>query len=350
MNILLFILYLLIIVYCFAFKKIKAGFYLAFLMAWVLIAGNYDNADYDQYLLRYESGLEVTVDIGYSCLCNFFCNLGFDYQTFKGIVSFVCLLMIYRTINKLSLHPSVGAALFLIFPFIIDITQFRNFVSYSVVFSAIPHLFDNKRFGLIKYVAIVLLASSIHAASIFYLVFALSKIKVKVWYVIVIALFVYLVKEAMKGYFSIRLDTQKLENLTQTTMLGAIAGSLVVIINFLLIRYVHKGYNYKKPIPAKMPQRALAFCTDNTWLYCNMLLLLIIPFLFDNGNYSRIYRNIVVLNMIFIYNAYYLNKQKRYVLMLCYYAYFVFTTYLQGSYFSDIFAPVFYNNSFFKVI
>lgn len=346
MNIVLLILYLFIIVFCFAFKKNKAGYYLAFLMAWILIAGNFNNADCGQYELRYESGMGVTVDIGFSFLCNTFYNLGFDYQAFKGIISFVCLLLVFRTIKKLSFHPAIGAAFFLIFPFIIDITQFRNFVSYSIVFSALPYLLDSKKSSLAKYVAIVLLASSVHTASLFYLVFALSKIKIKVWYVITIAIFVYLAKEAIKGYFLIQFDTQKLENLTQTSLLGAIAGSLVVILNYLLIWYVHKNYKKWKPAPVKMSQKALAFCSENTWIYCNMLVLLVIPFLFDNGNYSRIYRNIAVLNMIFMYNAYYLNKQKRYILMLCYYSYFVITTYLMGSYFSDIFAPVFYNNAF----
>lgn len=343
MSLFLLTIYCFTILFSIATRRGKIGFYLCFLVAWLLIAGNYDNNDYGQYVLRYDAGLEVLVDIGFSILCEFFKNLGFDYQTFKGFISFICLLMIFKTIKKMSWSPSLGAAFFLIFPFIIDVTQFRNFVSYSVVFVAIPYLFENDRRSLIKYIAIILVASTIHTVSVFYLLFLLSKIKIKNMHVIIGVIAIGVAKETFKMFFANKIGTDKLDFLEKPSLIGAVFGSFVVVMNYILIRYVHGKKRYDLSSAKTM---MVKFCSMNTWVYCNLMFVFIIPFLFDNGNYSRVYRNVAVLNMIFIANAYYIRKSIRLLLLTTYYAYFVISTYLSSSYFQDVLYPVFTYNTF----
>lgn len=341
MNLLL-LLYLLVVIGGISAKKSKAVFVVEFLMAWVLIAGNYQNADYEQYLIRYDSGLDVFVDIGFSYLCNFFNGLGWSYQEFKTLLSFVCLLLIFRTISKVSRYPALGGAVFLIFPLIIDVTQFRNFVSYSIVVFAIPFLFEKEKSGLFKYIIAVLVASSIHTLSVFYLLFALSRLKLKTWLVGALFLGVLLIKESAKLFFTISFETEKLDNSSTTSIAGAIFNVLIVIANIAIIWYVSK---HNKEDLSNKKFLWMSFCTEKTWLYCNCLFVLIIPFLFDFANYSRIYRNMVFLNMIFIANSYYLKRSTKVVIMTSYYLFFIVFNYFTGSYYQEVFFPVFHYNS-----
>ena len=93
MNIFLLFLYILVILFAFYNKKSKAVFGITFIMAWVLISGNYDNADYSNYYWRYTYGHDILIDPGYTFLNTFFYKLGLDYRQFKTIVSFICLLL-----------------------------------------------------------------------------------------------------------------------------------------------------------------------------------------------------------------------------------------------------------------
>lgn len=342
MSLILVFIYITTILLCFLNPKSKAIVVLAFIVTWVAIAGNYDNADYDQYLIRYDRGLDVFVDIGFSSLCYFFNKLGYDYQTFKGVISFICLIFVFRTISKFCKDVTLGVAIFLIFPFIIDITQFRNFVAYSIVFLGMPGLFEDGKKGVIIFLICVVLASTIHSSSVFYAFFVLSKYRIKWWHIGIVAIIIYFVKEIIKLYFAQMLETDKLELFEKPSTLGAFFGAFVVLITVVIIWYVYSRQKGNHYTGYKLSYK---FCSEKTWVYCNMMLIILIPFLFDNANYSRIYRNIAVLNMIFIYNAYYINKNLKLLLMSGYYAYFIFSSYLAGSYIKEVLYPVFTYNS-----
>ena len=344
MSTLLLLIYIILIIAGIINKKSHFLFIITFLFAWILIAGNYQNADYGQYVQRYGWGKDILVDFGFSFLCQFFLNFGFEYQGFKAVVSFICLLMIFRSINKLSPYSSFGAALFLLFPFVIDVTQFRNFIAYSIVFYAIPFLFHEGRNNVIKYVIIVLLASSIHATSLFYLLFVFSKIKLNKYHVITCVIFAFVVKETLKAYLTIKYETGKLDDMPQSSLAGALFNVFIICMTVLMIWYackrnrMHRSICYVKDLKYR-------FEYDKTWLMCNMLLFMLIPFVMDSGNYERIYRNIAVLNMLFVYGAN-LKKQQKTLIIFAYYSYFVIFTYIIGD--SELtFWPTFIYNSFF---
>jgi hypothetical protein len=343
MSFFLLTIYFFTIFFGIATRRGKFGFYLCFLVAWLLIAGNYENADYWQYVMRYDDGLVIQVEIGYSLLCEIFRNLGCNYLEFKAIVTFISLFFIFKTIYRLSVSPSVGAALFLIYPFIIDITQIRNFIAYGIVFAAIPYLFNNDWKSIVKYCAIVFLASTIHVSAIFYLLFILAKVRIKFFYVVVGIVILEVAKEALKLFFANQMGTEKLDFLEKPSVIGAIFGSIIVYLNYLLIYFV---YNKKRFVKSQSKFLWARFSTEKIWLYCNMMFLAIIPFLFDNGNYSRVYRNMAILNMIFILNAYYVKKKIKLFLMITYYAYFIITGYFARDYFQEVLHPVFTFNYF----
>lgn len=344
MSIILLFLYIIIIIAGVCFPKARVLFYIEFVLAWFLIAGNYDNADYANYLHRYDMGKEVLLDAGFSVLCYFFDTLGFDYQGFKSILSLLCLLLVFRTIKKVSLRPAFIGSLFLLFPFILDVIQFRNFVAYSIVFAGIPYLYETGIKNAIKYVIIVIIATSIHFSAIFYLLFLLSKIRLKSWHIALGILMVFVAKEFFKAFFSDYLDTDKLEFFDSPSKLGALFGSFVIIMNCIIIYYVYKSKK-KCMITSNKDFFTMRFNAGNMWLLCNVLLVFIIPFLLDNGNYYRIFRNIIILNMAYIDNATYLRKNKRILIIAGYYLYFVVSNYFMGDYYEVVFKPVFTFNS-----
>lgn len=346
MSIYLFVIYCGIAIFSIFSRKSKIGFYLSFIMAWLLIAGNDGNYDYFQYELRYDAGIyrDVKLDFGFGLLCETFKRMGLSYQEFKAVISFACLLLIFRTIKNMSRLPSLGAAIFLIFPFLIDITQFRNFISYSIVFFAIPYLFEDGKRNLIMYTIIVVLAATIHSSSAFYLLFLFVKIETKFRYLFVIigVVFITVAKEALKARFVMESGINKFENYEMTSFAGALLGSFIVIANYLLVLYLYNKKRYNLLAQTLW----LKFNTQNTWVYCNLMFVLIIPFLFDNANYSRVYRNVAVLNMIFFSNAYYIKKNLKILVMTIYYAYFVYFSFLRNNSFQDVIVPVFSHNIF----
>lgn len=340
MNTLLIVIYVSIIAICVSFRKSNVAFILAFILAWVLIAGNFQNSDYDNYLVRYEKSSDLKLDLGFSYICSFFYERGFSFTQFKSIVSLICLFLVFRAISMLSREKALIAGMFIIFPFLIDITQFRGFVSYSVLFAGLPYLFENKKSSLIKYYIFAVLATTIHAASVFYLLLPLVRKKIDWKFAVVGVVVLFLVKEFLTTYFQLSFETDKLDAFDKPTLAGALFGSFVVILNAVVINLISKKFN------GVSEKQDNPYGLDYLMPRISLLVLLIIPFLFDNGNYSRIYRNLLVLNLIYFSNALYLRRQTRYLLIVVYVAFFAYGSLFAGTYFDQVVKPIFTYNSF----
>ena len=105
---------------------------------------------------------------------------GLDFFTFRMLITGVCLLIIYKSIIKRYSHNSnYVILLYMIYQMIIDSEHFRNFISMTILLVAIRFLEKNLYKDKIKFLILVLIASSIHTAFILYtpLVFANTKSK-----------------------------------------------------------------------------------------------------------------------------------------------------------------------------
>ena len=337
---LLFLLYITAVLWGMICRNGKVSFYFSFFIAWLLMAGNYDNADYENYIIRYDRGLEVLVDPGFSIINYIFSSAGFSFAELKTVISFFCLILVFKSISILCANRSFGAALFLIFPLIIDITQFRNFVAYSIFYAAVPYLFENSKTSTIKYYVITLIAVSFHAALDWYLFLPLAKRDIKLKFVIIGVIGLFTAKEMLMLLIQQYIGTDRLELFDKPSIAGALFGAFTLVINAVVVNTLYKREYYD----IELDEYVDAYWMDKMWVNVNWLLLFIIPFLFDNGNYSRIFRNIVLLNMIFILNSYYLSKQTKTLVIAAYLAFFVFMNYLAGTYFEEVFSPIFSYN------
>ena len=320
------------------FQKSTLAFRIIFVMAWLMIAGNYYNADYDNYLHKYEVGNELSIDIGFGLICQFFKNLGFHYLGFKAIVSFVCLWFIFNTISRLSNKKALYASLFLLITFIVDITQFRNFVAYSIVYYAILNLFFKTRFSNLKFILLILIAASIHATSIFCLFFILAKFELKWWHIAVGVYIMASLKLFVTSEYQLLFETQKVDVRETPTIAGALFTAMPMLIFSVLFYYCDK---YGKTYDAEKIR---------IWKNISMLMLLVIPLYFINTNFSRLFRNMVILNMLFFYDYLTINRIWRSIFVLAGAVFFTVNNYFSGSYFELVFMPAFRNNLLINII
>lgn len=314
------------------FQSSSIIFRFIFLVAWGLMAGNYYNADYDNYLYKYEMGMDLSIDIGFGFLCHIFHKLGFNYIWFKAIVSFICLCLIFYSISKLSKKKSFYASIFLLYPFLIDITQFRNFIAYSIIYYALLNLFSNSKLSIVKYVILIIIASSIHTTSIFYMIFVFAKARIKIWHILVGLYVVSVFKMFMTSSFQLYYETNKVDVREIPSTIGALYTALPLFFFCLLYYYCDK---FNKSIDINKL---------SVWRNVSLLMLLIIPLYFINTNFSRLFRNILLIDIIFLYDYITTNKKFRLCILSILLMFFSYSNYFAGTYYESVLVPVFKYN------
>lgn len=339
----LLILFLITVVVGIFHPKSKQAALWVFVFSWLLISGNSDNNDFHQYKEEYEY-IEwgFLLEPGFGLICYVFKALGFDYMNFKAIVSLICLTLIYRTIWKITDYKALGATLYLVYPFIVDITQIRNFIASSLVVFAIPLLFQKGKAALIKYLLLVIVATTVHSAVIFYIVFIFARKSINKFVMIVGIIIMSIIKVAVYNQFQTIFETEKLEVYEKPSIMGTLIMIAVLCLTAVIINNIYKHRN-KRILDLSLPN---IFVNEKIWPNITLLTLLLTPLLFDNASFTRVYRNIVILNMLFIINAYYINLQKRKVLITIFMFYFV-SSYFIGSGYEYVLHPILSYNVFF---
>lgn len=163
-------------------KSVSAG--LLFIV-WILFAFNRGNADYNNYMIWYQTAQLGTsifgvIEGGYNILMIFFRDyLNLSYEGFRLIFSSMALILMYASITHYTKNRAFVMALFSIFPLLISIVQMRNFFAFTIVFWGLRYLDQDNVAGILKYCACVLVATTIHTSCIFYFLAILSKLDAK---------------------------------------------------------------------------------------------------------------------------------------------------------------------------
>lgn len=158
------------------FRKSKICFSALLLDLWVLFGWSYGNADWIIYTNRYNNyiALSSRTEWLFTMLVKGGHILGLDYRGFLIIISAICLLLMAKTIWDYASEPGLPLALYAIFCFAIDVTQVRFFIAFAVACFALRFLFkfneEKEKKQLIFFIATILVATSIHMATILMLV------------------------------------------------------------------------------------------------------------------------------------------------------------------------------------
>lgn len=156
-------------------EKFQSNIMLVFL--WILFAFSYGNADYNIHLRKYTQYqfLNSQTEWLYNQLMVFFNCLGLSYRGFLIIVSAFILLVLFSFTKKHTKNTAWVLAMYMLYPFCMDVTMVRYTLAISVVYIGLGFLFEGKKWWLLKYCCCILIASMIHLSSIFCLLFALPK-------------------------------------------------------------------------------------------------------------------------------------------------------------------------------
>ena len=169
-------------------KKVFHGMVLS--MTFLLMGTNFINADYFNYEAMYNAAvyadmedvlspvramfLGMARDPGYALL-NYIGNIvGLDYSMFRLITSCFYLLLLYQFIIKYKVNTSLVLVLYLIYPFLMDIIQVRNFFIESLLICAMYLYIKNPGVrGKWEYVIFLLIAGMFHSFAFLYIPFIL---------------------------------------------------------------------------------------------------------------------------------------------------------------------------------
>lgn len=156
-------------------EKFQSNIMLVFM--WILFAFSYGNADYNIHLRKYTQyqSLNFQTEWLYNQLMVLFNRLGLSYRGFLIIISAFILLVFFSFTRNHTKNIAWVLAMYMLYPFCMDVTIVRYTLAISVVYIGLNFLFEGKKWWLPKYCCCILIASMIHLSSIFCLLFILPK-------------------------------------------------------------------------------------------------------------------------------------------------------------------------------
>lgn len=143
---------------------------------WALVGLNTYTPDYESYETKYDAFLLYTnYEIGFQSL-NYLCYyLGLSYQEFRMVVAFLISCFTYIAVKRLSNYPNYLLALFLLWPFVGNVSGLRQGLANIIVCCGVPCLFKEGKSQIIKYLLWIALAWSIHQSSLFFLILLFAR-------------------------------------------------------------------------------------------------------------------------------------------------------------------------------
>lgn len=227
--------------------------------------------------------------VGWFLLCKLGNFLGLDYGLFKNVIQIISLAILYKGIT-LFLPSKTPTPFFwscvLIFPCFLDLLQVRFFLAESILFLGFYYLAKNTRSGRIIYIAILILASSIHSSVLFYMLFLIlpfMKKYRKIWSIIITSSIcvLYIFSQYAVGFFSNFVNERRIDRYfhssDKTSFFGIIAAIVTLYVFHFLSKKMYEARNDENPL----------------WQFlyhANKCMWLILPIMLFDPNIFRIQR------------------------------------------------------------
>ena len=341
---------------------------------------NYSVADYNVYYTRYTSPEKYkTLEPLYLMLQNLGKWVGLGYNAFLAIMSFLFLLIRMVLIKKMSVRQNFVIGLYLLFPFIMDITQIRMFYATTIVLLGIFFLLQNKKSSDSLFVFFVIMATLVHSSCILYLLLLFAKnIKrlgvdeyIKLCIAVCVGLYIMLPTEVLyKGLVAISkclgfgrkfietsFATNKAYKITHkfTYMIEILL--FFVMMNLILAKTIRQNNVAKKLKELKNYEDFYSLDFFNFCLKSNITLLIILPLAWFSGDIYRVQHGLLTLFYIAISNSKCFRSKikgnfKVNQLMLFFFIIVFMFLFLIGlpSLRNSVFLPVFFKNELFGKI
>ena len=283
-----------------ALGKSRHGLSAAVLMIliFLLMAGNYQNADTYNYAVEYnenlsEYGIVLTGYWGYY-LINSLCKaLSLDYYQSRFIVYGLGLFVLLLACHRMGINKFAALLLYMLFPMIIDSTQTKNFVAMALITLALTFLISGKIKDKIIFLALVILAGGFHPICYIYfpLVVCDSK-KVQVRFALPIVLFALifanrLMISVLSNYILAHLDgflASRAGDFFSSRVGGQWVKFLATAVIIILVFFMRKAI-LRSPDTTGEQRRF-----SNIVMYCALFSLIFLPFYFMQSEFARMLR------------------------------------------------------------
>lgn len=256
---------------------------------WILFGFNTYNVDYKNYEYAYNQIVNGSdnsyFNLGFIYIIKLSGFLGLNYQSFLICISGIITLLLFFTLRKLTNRVNLTLILFIIYPLVFDIVQYRNFLGYVVCFYGLDYLYKEKNSlkNSLIYIIFVLIATSIHSSMIIYLIFLLVKIKNKNRFILSVGI-------CFSVVFLFSVDNQILFNILSLIKLERfigyeVDGSFSTFIQYLAVYvslYILAGVKQGNYI-------------RNNNMKILTVAAILLPFILLNGTSARFIRNIFIL-------------------------------------------------------
>ncbi|MEJ5104618.1 EpsG family protein [Chryseobacterium sp. MYb328] len=306
----IFAVFVFLLLLCIIFPKSKMVAGGVFLFMWQLWGWNTWNGDYFQYEYIYNTlgkfGLDaLNVEIGYNIFNHWIYSLGFDFQGFMIIYSFVILGLIMYFTNK-SPYPAVFAILYFII-FIMDYVFMRNYMANVLFFVFLALLFKNPKYLIVKSLIVLLLALAFHNTGIFYFAFLLvlrNKLSIKKLSILVMGI-VLVLSTSMTLFISL-INSEFLAGKIKYYATGdspigpAMSHGIIVLALLLFIHFTKKQQLLLSPEKNRV---------ITLFQKINIITLIYIPLYFFIPDFGRFFRVLFPLELFLILYLFYSYKK-----------------------------------------
>lgn len=335
--------------FSFFFKKSKIVFILMFILMWGLFGWNYWNADYRMYNEMYSVSISdlkfLKYEGGYSFLI--FCSksAGLSFQQFHILISAIVLLLVFRFFYFFSYLPAFLTVCFFWFFFPLQFVIFRNFIAFAIILQGLISVLKGEKYNKLKYVFFVLLASTIHISSLFYLLFLFSfrktEVKIKIVYLWAAGLLIILFASHNFIFDALSLLNEQKAVFYKTSVYLFLAYSSLQILNLYVIKYF---LSFKSHFGNEEENSRIEVILLNI----NILMLLLIPVYYELAVFVRILLNLSIVNIVFIVNKSFITEKDVFPKFLfLFYLLFWFSGFIFFVKENTI-IPLFFNNLLFK--
>jgi hypothetical protein len=295
--------------YSFSNKGKKFLAFLLIILMWIFFWGNTYNPDYFTYLNLYNSNsghLTTSLESGFIFLIKISNLMGLSYNMFLLFFSLIGLFLIHSTIKLYTSNFNYIYLLYFIFPFFFDVVQIRNFMVMAIVFYSTRYLMNTNFLSKLKFLILILFASSIQIISLVYLPFILVNIKskkresfiqlVSIFSIILSILILLNNKQIPFLYDLIKLTgISKLEIYFNTkTNFGFLIYWFIQLISFT-IAYITKRYYNQYTRDSNNNYKLIILNYQ-----VQLLSFIYLPLFLLNSNFIRIIRNLLLLNYLSI--------------------------------------------------
>ena len=278
--------------------------------------------DYLNYQFNYERvesiGITDNPQMGFTLLMKLGNLLNLDFFKFRLIVITVCLILLYKlVIKRYSYNSNFIILMYMLYPMIIDSEHLRNFIAMTIFLISIRFLEKKSFVNNVKFLIMILLATSFHIAFFLYvfLVFAHTKDRNRLAKVIAILTVVLTTITILNNnqmlfvglLLNIVEDDKVIGYLTSRTNLGFLIPIVLHCSSIILVYWAKKILDRKNLTNQDNSKKNLELldCSlskkvklANLVFWLNILGITYFPLFIMNIQFYRLVRNFLILNFI----------------------------------------------------